>query len=73
MTVELPAGLEELLPAHVSAQRWYAGHSGPPLEKVDVELGRLLWSDGTGRNLWHAIVAAGTDHYQLVVGERPAG
>jgi len=73
LTVELPAGLQELLPAHLMAQRWYAGHSGPPLEHVDVESGRLLWSDGTGHSLWHAIVEAGGDLYQLVVGERPAG
>ena len=73
MTVELPAGLDEMLPAHLSGQRWYAGHSGPRLERVEVERGRLLWSDGNGHCLWHAIVAAGGDRYQLVVGERPTG
>jgi maltokinase len=73
VTVDLPAGLDELLPAHLSAQRWYAGHSGPRLERVEVEVGRLLWSDGSGRSLWHAIVLAGGDRYQLVVGERPTG
>lgn len=73
MTVELPDGLEVLFPAHLSAQRWYAGHSGPPLEHVVVESGRLLWTDGDGHCLWHAIVGAGGDLYQLVVGERPAG
>ena len=73
MTVELPPGLEELLPAHLSAQRWYAGHSGPELRSIGMELGRRLWTDGGGHSLWHAIVRAGGDRYQLVVAERPAG
>ena len=73
MTVELPAGLDELLPQHLSSQRWFAGHSGPELQRVEVESGRLLWTDGRGHSLWHAIVSAGGDRYQLVVGERPAG
>lgn len=73
MKVELPDGLEEVLPAHLAVQRWYAGHAGPQPEHVNVELGRRLWSDGSGHSLWHAIVVAGPDRYQLVVGERPAG
>ena len=71
---EFPDGLLELVPAHLEAQRWYAGHSGPALDKVDLEWGELLWSDDDGsRSLWHAVVAARDDKYQLVVGERPAG
>lgn len=73
MTTALPDGLQELLPAHLSTQRWYAGHSGPQLERIEVESSRLLWSDGTGHCLWHAVVGAGPDLYQLVVGERPTG
>ena len=71
---ELPNGLLELVPAHLGAQRWYGGHSGPALDKVDLEWGELLWSDDDGsRSLWHAVVAARDDRYQLVIGERPAG
>ena len=73
MKIDLPDGLEGVLPAHLAVQRWYAGHAGPQPERVNVELGRRLWSDGSGHYLWHAIVAAGPDRYQLVVGERPAG
>ena len=73
MKVELPEGLEEVLPTHLAVQRWYAGHAEPQPQRVMVELGRRLWSDGSGHSLWHAIVAAGTDRYQLVLGERPAG
>ena len=70
----LPDGLMELVPAHLEAQRWYAGHSGPALEKVDLEWAGRLWGDDEGlRALWHAIAVAGDDRYQLVIGERPAG
>jgi maltokinase len=74
MMTELPSGLMELIPAHLQAQRWYAGHSGPELERVELEWGDRLWADDDGaRALWHAIVIAGDDRYQLVIGERPAG
>ena len=70
----LPDGLLELIPSHLEAQRWYAGHSGPSLKRVDLEWGDRLWSDEDGsRSLWHAVVAAADDRYQLVIGERPAG
>ena len=71
---ELPQGLLDLIPRHLEAQRWYAGHSGPPLERVSLEWGDRLWADEEGiRSLWHAIVVAAGDRYQLVIGERPAG
>ncbi|HEX4865397.1 MAG TPA: phosphotransferase [Acidimicrobiales bacterium] len=71
---ELPGGLLELIPAHLEAQRWYGGHSGPALDGVDLEWGDRLWSDDDGsRSLWHAVVLARKDRYQLVIGERRAG
>ena len=71
---ELPEGLLELIPSHLQAQRWYAGHSGPALESVDVEWADRLWSgEGGSPTLWHAVVGAGGDRYQLVIGERPGG
>ena len=73
MNDALPAGIDAFLPAYLSKQRWFAGHSGPKLEHVEVEVGRPLWTDGSGHALWHAIVVAGRDRYQLLVAERPAG
>jgi maltokinase len=71
---ELPSGLLDLVPAHLECQRWYAGHSGPSLEKVDLEFGDRLWADDEGvRILWQVVVAAREDRYQLLIGERPAG
>lgn len=71
---ELPSGLLELVPAYLEAQRWYAGHSGPALEKVDLQFGDRLWSDDEQvHSIWQAIVSAGDDTYQLLIGERPAG
>ncbi len=34
VTNDLPEGLEELLPAYLAAQRWYAGAADPPAETV---------------------------------------
>lgn len=74
MTAGLPDGLEELLPAYLGVQRWYAGSEAPPAGTVRVEHAREMWSADEGQHrLWHAIVAAGSDHYQLLLGERPAG
>src|SRR5262249_13305223 len=73
MTSTLPEGLEELLPGYLGGQRWYAGAEVPRAETVHVEHAQELWSGDEGHRLWHAVVAAGRDHYQVVLGERPAG
>ena len=64
-----PAELLELLPEHLVAQRWFPG--GPPA-KSTVETSTRLWADGD-TELWHLIVDADGDTYQLVLGVRPAG
>jgi maltokinase len=73
VTTTLPAGLEELLPDYLGMQRWYAGAEVPPAGSVRVEHARELWSGDEGHRLWHAVVAAGSDRYQVLLGERPAG
>jgi maltokinase len=66
-------GLEPFIPAYLGGQRWYAGADPPSPESVRVERGRQLWADGDGHRLWHATVAVDGTHYQLLIGERPAG
>jgi maltokinase len=66
-------GLEALIPAYLAAQRWYAGAEPPDPNSVRVERGRELWAGADDHRLWHATVAAGGTHYQLLIGERPAG
>ena len=74
MTDELPAGVAELIPAYLGAQRWYSGSIVPDSASVTVERGSELWSvDGGTPRLWQAIVSVGPDWYHLLVGERPGG
>jgi maltokinase len=70
MSNGLRDGLEPLIPAYLSQQRWFAGSALPP-DSVRVERGQVLWA-ANGRRLWHAIAAATGTHYQLLIGERPA-
>ena len=70
---DLPDGVADMLPGYLGAQRWFAGEAKPDPDRVGVEWARELWSDGADRRLWQAVVAAGDDHYQLVLGERPGG
>lgn len=73
MSDGLRDGLEPLIPAYLGLQRWYAGAEPPRPESVRVERARELWGGGSGHRLWHATVAVGGTHYQLLIGERPAG
>jgi maltokinase len=72
MSNGLRDGLEPLIPAYLGVQRWYAGAEPPKPGSVRVERGRELWGGG-GHRLWHATVAVDGTHYQLLIGERPAG
>jgi maltokinase len=72
MSTMLPDGLEELIPAYLGVQRWFAGPQAPRPESVRVERSRELWT-GDGRRLWQAIVAVAGVRYHLLIGERPAG
>ncbi len=66
----LPAGLEELLAAHLGGQRWFAGY--PPGERgLEVRFARKLWSGEGPHRMWHALVDAEGTLYQLLIGERP--
>ncbi len=73
MSNGLRDGLEALIPAYLAAQRWYAGAEPPDPNSVRVERGRELWAGADDHRLWHATVAVGGTHYQLLIGERPAG
>jgi maltokinase len=64
---EFPGGVEELVPAYLGRQRWFAG--SPP-ESVTISNWRELSTDP--RLLWAVVSADGAD-YQLLIGERPAG
>jgi maltokinase len=70
----LPDGLAPLIPAYLGGQRWYSGAKAPDHNLVDIDKLTELWvsEDGTHR-MWQAIVSAGPDWYQLLLGERPAG
>ena len=70
----LPEELAALIPAYLGGQRWYAGAEAPDPSLVNIDELKELWvaDDGT-RRLWQAIVSAGPDWYQLLLGERPAG
>ena len=56
MSNGLRDGLEPLIPAYLSQQRWFAGSALPP-DSVRVERGQVLWA-ANGHRLWHAIAAA---------------
>jgi maltokinase len=66
-----PPELVERLPAHLAAQRWYAGSGSPGA--LELSLCRRLWSDGAERELWQLVVGAGDDRYHLVLALRPDG
>ncbi len=70
----LPEGLAALIPAYLGGQRWYSGVEAPDPSVVSIDELNELWAadDGT-RRMWQAIVSAGPDWYQLLLGERPAG
>ena len=74
MTDGLPDGLEPLIPAYLGAQRWFAGPRPPSPDSVRVERGRELWAgdDGPPALACHR-GGRRTTHYQLLIGERPAG
>lgn len=70
MTDSLPPGVAELIPDYLARQRWYAS-SAPP-EALDIHrCGEVVGGDGP--RLLQAIVGAGEDRYQLLIGERPNG
>ncbi len=73
MSSGLRDALEPLIPAYLGGQRWYAGAEPPSSGSVRVERSRELWAGGDGHRLWHATVAVDGTHYQLLIGERPAG
>jgi maltokinase len=70
----LPAGLVDVLPGHLGAQRWYSGADAPSPDSVSVESSGQLWASDEGLlRLWHAVVAVGEHRYQLLLGERNTG
>ncbi|HET9077477.1 MAG TPA: hypothetical protein VFN68_11130 [Acidimicrobiales bacterium] len=73
MLSEWPPELTAALPDHLAGQRWYAGAEAPAPESVRVASSRRLWSGGDRHELWQALVLAGEDCYQLILGVRPAG
>jgi maltokinase len=73
VAAELPAELAKALPEYLAAQRWYAGSEPPSPERVRVRSSRRLWSDGGDHELWHQLVEAAGEMYQLILGIRPAG
>ena len=73
MPEQFPPELTDLLPDYLAAQRWYAGTSSVSADDLHVTLARRLWNGGTGHELWHLVVEAAGEHYQLVLGMRPAG
>ncbi len=73
MTDTLPEGLTALLPAYVSAQRWFAGPAANP-DALNVARSQVLWDSGAdSHRLWHVLLAVDGEVYQLVIGERPVG
>lgn len=73
MLTEWPPELSSALPDHLAGQRWFSGSGQVPGSTVKVASSRRLWTDGSGHDLWQAIVEVGEDCYQLVLGIRPAG
>jgi maltokinase len=74
MGAEWPSDLDKLISPHLAAQRWFAGSGIPEPGTVRVVRAASLWSgEGGSPQLWQALVSAGPDVYQLIVGERPAG
>jgi maltokinase len=73
MAEQFPVELTEQLPGYLAAQRWYAGSDAVANSEVHVTKLRRLWTDGADHDLWHLVVDSGRDHYQLVLGVRPAG
>jgi maltokinase len=69
---DLPAGLEDLIAPYLARQRWYAGAEGIVPQVRTVESGQVIgWAD-SGAELWWAVVNAGGEDYQVVVGRRPS-
>lgn len=73
MLTEWPAELQARLARYLDGQRWFAGPAPSTSEEIGVEVNRLLWSDGTARQLWQQLLAIGDSRYQLIFGVRPAG
>jgi maltokinase len=66
--------LERLIPTYLGAQRWFSGDAAPVAGQLAIAKLDELWaSDGGDRRLWHLYVSAGTDCYQLLLAQRPAG
>jgi maltokinase len=69
-----PAGVADMVPAYLGRQRWYAGGSNPPADRVEVRSSDTLAVLEPGnRRMWWALVEAEGARYQVVVGERPSG
>jgi maltokinase len=71
MLDEFPPELIVDLPGYLAGQRWYSGSEAP--ERVEVERAARIWAGEGDREMWQLIVDAAGEHYQLVVGVRPAG
>jgi maltokinase len=71
---EWPSDLDERIPGYLGAQRWFAG-SEPHPDFVTIERATQLWpaDPEAARRLWQLVVGVDGDHYQLLLGERPAG
>ena len=72
MPEDFPKILIDSLPDYLARQRWYAGSEPPPASEVALALSRRLWADGD-HELWQLLVDVSAQHYQLLLGLRPAG
>ncbi len=73
MTDTLPEGLTALLPAYVSAQRWFAGPAANP-DALNVARSQVLWDRRRGfPPAMACLMGVDGEVYQLVIGERPVG
>jgi maltokinase len=71
MLEQFPPELTPDLPGYLAAQRWFSG-SEPP-GQLDILWSKRLWSGEGDREMWQMILDAAGEHYQLIVGVRPAG
>ena len=72
MPEEFPSEMADLLPEYLARQRWYSGSEAPPATDVRVAETRRLWWDGD-HEMWQLLVDVAGEHYQLLLGVRPAG